>query len=157
LSPEVVPSLRAVRRFGVLMSLLAVSSSSSAGRAATEAQYWQQSFPELVDPSPDFRPKVRSRPMEGNLEALAAAGFGAVEVGIDFRAAPEVAQKALRDQLLQAQRLGIHLDLAPGGSQPYESPGISEADSMQQLVSEHVSVQGGTDYTGAVHQPEGLA
>jgi hypothetical protein len=156
LSREVVTSLRAVRRFGVLMSLLSVSSSSGAERAATDAQYWQQSFPELIDPSPDFRPKVRSRPVEGNLEALAAAGFGAVEVGIDFRAAPEAAQKALRDQLLQAQRLGIHLDLAPGGSQPYESPGISEADSMQQLVSEHVGVQGGTDYSGALRQPEGL-
>jgi hypothetical protein len=151
-----VPSLRAVRRFGLFMSLLAVSTSSNAQRAATEEQYWQQSFPKLVDPSPDFRPKVRSRPMDGNLEALAAAGFGAVEVGIDFRGEPGVVQKALHDQLLLAQRLGIRLDLAPGGSQPYESPGISEADSMQQLVSEYVSVQGGTDYTGAVRQPASL-
>jgi hypothetical protein len=151
-----MPSLRAVRRFGVLMSLLAASTSGSAQPAVTEEPYWQQSFPRLVDPSPDFRPKVRSRPAAGNLEALAAAGFGAVEVGIDFRAAPQVAQQALHEQLLQAQRLGIHLDLAPGGSQPYESPGVSEANSMQQLVSAHVSVQGGTDYIGALRQPEGL-
>ena len=27
------------------------------------------------------------------------------------------------------------IDLAPGGSQPYSMPGISEADSMQQLTT----------------------
>ena len=106
---------------------------------------------------PDQALTRHAEPARGNLEALAAAGFGAVEFGIDFRAQPRAAQKALHDQLLLAQHLGIHVDLAPGGSQPYESPGISAANSMQQLVSEPVSVQGGSDYSGAVRQPEGLA
>jgi hypothetical protein len=110
---------------GVWLSLAAVSAVGLAHGAAAEQPYWQQSFPQLTDPPADFRPKVRSRPLEGNLEALAEAGFGGVEVGLNFRAEPDIAQRELHDQLLRAQRLGIHLDLAPGGSQPYESPGIS--------------------------------
>jgi hypothetical protein len=138
----------------MLMSALALARAAPA--AAADEPYWRQVFPQLADPPAQFRPKARSRADDHNLEALAAAGFGGVEIGVDFRSEPSVAQRALHEQLLEAQRLGIHLDLAPGGSQPYESAGISEADSMQQLVMEHLSVQGDTDYAQTVRQPAGL-
>jgi hypothetical protein len=146
--------MRVRYRFGMLMVVLALARVAPA--AAADEPYWSQQLPQLADPTSEFRPKARSRPEGRNLEALAAAGFGGVEIGIDFRAEPQVAQQELHEQLQEAQRLGIHLDLAPGGSQPYESPGISEADSMQQLVMEHVSVPGGTDYAAALRQPTGL-
>jgi len=122
-----------------------------------ELPYWQQSFPQLREPPADDRPKVRSRPEQSNLEALAQAGFGSVELGVDFRATPQVAQRQLHTLLEGAARLGIHVDLAPGGSQPYASPGISEAGSMQQLIAQHIAVQGGLDYAAPIRQPEGLA
>jgi hypothetical protein len=149
-----MPSARVLCHVGVLMAALALARVAPA--AAADEPYWRQSFPQLADPVPDFRPKVRSRAVGQNLQALAAAGFGGVEIGIDFRAEPQVAQQELHEQLQEAQRLGIHLDLAPGGSQPYESPGISEADSMQQLVMDHLSVPGGSDYASVVGQPAGL-
>jgi len=124
---------------------------------AGDAPYWKQSLAQFADPPAQFRPKVRSRPAIENLQALAAAGFGSVELGIDFAAGPAIAQQELHAQALEAQRLAIHLDLAPGGSQPYESPGISESDSMQQLVMQHLSVEGGTAYVGPVRQPDTLA
>jgi alpha-L-rhamnosidase len=146
--------VRVLCRFGMLIAVLVLARAAPA--AAADQPYWRQSFPQLADPPAEFRPKVRSRPVGQNLQALAAAGFGGVEIGVDFRAAPQVAQQELHEQLQEAQRLGIHLDLAPGGSQPYESPGISEADSMQQLVMDHLSVQGGSDYAAALTQPAGL-
>ena len=152
-------TLRALDRLAGLMMLTALAAVRVAYGDAVDtanAPYWQQSFPQLADPPAEFRPKVRSRPGIENLQALAAAGFGGVELGIDFVAGPEIARQELHDQLHEAQRLGIHLDLAPGGSQPYESPGISEADSMQQLVMESVSLQGGTLYTAVPSQPSGL-
>jgi hypothetical protein len=154
LSSRVTASVRFLRQFGMLVAVLALARAVPA--AGSDEPYWQQSLPQLADPTPQFRPKVRSPPVVQNLAALAAAGFGGVEIGIDFRAEPQIAQQELHGQLQAAQRLGIHLDLAPGGSQPYESPGISEADSMQQLVMEHVSVQGGSDYAAALNQPAGL-
>jgi alpha-L-rhamnosidase len=150
-----MPTPRVVCHLAILMATAVLAEVAPAG--AADEPYWQQSFPQLADPTPEFRPKVRSRPQGHNLEALAAAGFGGVEIGLDFRAEPQVAQQELHAQLQEAQRLGMHLDLAPGGSQPYESPGISEADSMQQLVTVSVSVQGGTDYAAVMSQPAGLA
>jgi hypothetical protein len=149
-----MPKVPVLCRLAMLMAVLAVARAGPA--AAADEPYWRQSFPQLTDPPPEFRPKVRSRPESHNLVALAAAGFGGVETGVDFRAEPQVAQQELHEQLQEAQRLGIHLDLAPGGSQPYESPGISEADSMQQLVAAQVSVAGGSDYAAVVSQPAGL-
>jgi hypothetical protein len=152
-------TLRALDRLVGLLLLAALAAVRVAQGDAVDsanAPYWHQSFPQLADPPAEFRPKVRSRPGIENLQALAAAGFGGVELGIDFVAGPEIARQELHDQLHEAQRLGIHLDLAPGGSQPYESPGISEADSMQQLVMESVSLQGGTLYAAAPSQPSGL-
>jgi hypothetical protein len=149
-----MPAPRVLCHLAILMAVAVLARAAPA--AAANEPYWRQSFPQLADPTPEFRPKVRSRPQGHTLEALAAAGFGGVEIGLDFRAEPQVAQQELHEQLQEAQRRGIHLDLAPGGSQPYESPGISEADSMQQLVSERVSVRGGTDYAAMVSQPAGL-
>jgi alpha-L-rhamnosidase len=149
-----MPTPRDLCHLAMLMAVVALARAAPA--AAVDEPSWQQSFPQLADPTPEFRPKARSRPQGNNLESLAAAGFGGVEIGVDFHAEPQIAQRELHEQLQEAQRLGIHLDLAPGGSQPYESPGISEADSMQQLVMEQVSVQGGTDYAAALRQPAGL-
>jgi hypothetical protein len=80
-----------------------------------------------------------------------------VELGVDFHAAPEVARAQLANLLRAASRAGLHIDLAPGGGQPYVSPGIAEADSMQQLTSEAVALAGARELAQAVQQPAGLA
>jgi hypothetical protein len=149
-----MPSVPSRCALGLLVAVLTLARAVPA--AGADEPYWRQAFPQLAEPTAEFRPKARSRATGHNLEALAAAGFGGVEIGIDFRAEPQIAQQELHEQLQEAQRLGLHLDLAPGGSQPFESPGISEADSMQQLVMEHASVPGGTEYAAALRQPAGL-
>jgi alpha-L-rhamnosidase len=121
---------------------------------AAESPQW---LPVSRDPPVNVRPKVRSRPSEQNLVALADAGFGSVELGVDFRASPEVARTELQALLAAARRVDVQIDLAPGGGQPYVSPGIAEADSMQQLSYEAFTVGGGQEYVSTVRQPEALA
>ena len=137
--------------------MLCAAALSSAARAADEPGYSQQHFPNLREPTQEFRPKVRTHADRNSLEALAAAGFGSAEIGIDFRSDPQIAQRTLRDSLVSAQRAGLHIDLAPGGSQPYVSPGVDEANSMQQLVGESIAVTGPRDYSAAPSQPKRLA
>jgi hypothetical protein len=152
-------SVRATPLAGRLIALATLMSSAAivaAGADGADISYWQQAFPQLVDPPASDGPKARSRPSVGNLEALAQAGFSGAEFGVDLRAEPQVARKKLHELLEAAQRLGMRIDLAPGGSQPYESAGISEADSMQQLVTEHLNVSGDTDYAAAPAQPAAL-
>jgi hypothetical protein len=145
-------------RFGrALPWLLCVAASLSKAHTADEPAYWQQHFPNLREPTADFRPKVRTRADHDNIEALAAAGFGSAEIGVDFRADPQAARPALRALLDFAHREGLHIDLAPGGPQPYVSPGIDEANSMQQLVGESIAWTGATDYAAVPAQPARLA
>jgi hypothetical protein len=137
--------------------LLCPAALTSEAYAADESGYWQQHFPNLREPTADSRPKVRSRADRSAIEALAAAGFGSAEIGIDFRSDPQTARPALRDLLVSAQRTGLHIDLAPGGSQPYVSPGIDEANSMQQLVGESIAMTGPQNYAAVPSQPKRLA
>jgi hypothetical protein len=125
--------------------------------APTGTPYWQQIFPDLADPPAMVRPKARTRGTIDNLQALAEAGFGSAEMGVDFQAASEAAQRDARALLEAAARLRIRVDWAPGGSQPYASAGVSEADSMQELVAEHLEMPGGQPYQGTVPQPARLA
>ena len=141
----------------LLPSLLCAAALTSATQAADESGYWQQHFPNLREPTADSRPKVRTRADRSAIEALAAAGFGGAEIGIDFRSDPQTARPALRDLLVSARHMGMHIDLAPGGSQPYVSPGIDEANSMQQLVGESIAVTGPQDYAAIPSQPKRLA
>jgi hypothetical protein len=153
--PEYWVSTRICAALGVLV--LYASSVLIPATALGAAPYWQQVFPELPDPPGTVRLKARTRATIGNLEALAAAGFGGAEVGVDFQAAPDVAQHDAHSLLEAATRLGIRIDWAPGGSQPYVSAGISEADSMQELVADHLEIAGGQLYRGAIRQPARLA
>jgi hypothetical protein len=137
--------------------LICSAAFTSAAHAGDESGYWQQHFPNLREPTADSRPKVRSHADRSAIEALAAAGFGSAEIGIDFRSDPQTARPALRELLISAQRTGIHIDLAPGGSQPYVSRGIDEANSMQQLVGESMAVTGPQNYAAVVTQPKRLA
>jgi hypothetical protein len=143
--------------YRVLPWLMCAAALASAVQAADESAYWQQHFPTLREPTADSRPKVRTRADRSTIEALAAAGFGSAEIGIDFRADPNAARPALRDLLESAERAGLHIDLAPGGSQPYVSPGIDEANSMQQLVGESIAVTGPQNYAAVPSQPKRLA
>ena len=126
----------------------------AASSVAAQSPPW---LPVSVDPPIDVRPKVRSAPTEQNLTTLADSGFGSVEVGVDFHAPPEAAQKHLEALLATAQRLHLSIDLAPGGGQPYASPGIAESDSMQQLSFEAVALDGPQNYTAGVKQPAAIA
>ncbi|HMH27977.1 MAG TPA: glycosyl hydrolase [Steroidobacteraceae bacterium] len=145
-----MPLPRLIRITCLLVTLACCAPSS----AAVESPPW---LPVSQDPPVDVRPKVRSRPSEQNLAALADSGFGSVELGVDFHAAPEIARAELEALLATARRAGVSIDLAPGGGQPYASPGIAEADSMQQLSSEAVSVQGKQDFIATLRQPAALA
>jgi len=100
---------------------------------------------------------VRTRADQKNIEALAAAGFGSAEIGIDFRGDPTWVRPALRELLETSRRVGIYVDLAPGGGQPYVSPGIALQDSMQQLVTEAAAVNGPMQYEWTPRQPSRLA
>jgi hypothetical protein len=136
---------------------LVCTSFSLPGLCADVSDFWQSTYPNLREPTADSRPKVRTRPDQKNIEALAAAGFGSAEIGTDFRADPTLVRPALRALLETARRVGLHVDLAPGGGQPYASPGIELADSMQQLVSEAAAVTGPMRYEWTPHQPSRLA
>lgn len=125
--------------------------------AVAQTAYWQQAFAQLEDPPMDVRPKARSRPTVENIEALGEAGFGSVELDIDFQAGPEVAHREAHSLLEASHRFGMHVDLAPGGSQPYVSAGINEADSMQELIADHIDLAAGELYAAAVQQPGRLA
>src|SRR5580698_1515365 len=97
----------------------------------------------LQNPSPAVRPKVRTRATEADLVALAHAGFGGAEVFIDWRLRPEQTREQLHQLLQVARHLSLQLDLSPGGSQPYQGAGVSEAGSMQELVTAAETVPGG--------------
>jgi hypothetical protein len=124
--------------------------------AADDRAYWEQRLPNLENPSRAVRPKARARATEANLVALAQAGFGGVEVGIDWSVPPVQAREQLHQLLQTARRVGLQLDLAPGGAQPYQSPGVSEAGSMQQLVTVSETVAGGTQYAKVIQPPARL-
>jgi alpha-L-rhamnosidase len=124
---------------------------------AEAADFWQSTYPHLLDPTADSRPKARTRADQKNIEALSAAGFGSAEVGIDFRGAPSAVRPALRALLETAHRVGLHVDLAPGGGQPYVSPGIDVADSMQQLITDAAALDGPVQYASVPRQPSRLA
>jgi alpha-L-rhamnosidase len=136
---------------------LVCTSFSLPSLCADVSDFWQSTYPNLREPTADSRPKVRTGADQKNIEALAAAGFGSAEIGTDFRADPTVVRPALRALLETARRVGLHVDLAPGGGQPYASPGIELADSMQQLVSEAAAVTGPMQYEWTRHQPSRLA
>ena len=124
---------------------------------ANAADFWQSAYPHLREPTADSRPKVRTRADRNNIEALAAAGFGSAEIGIDFRGDPNSVRADLRALLETARRVGLHVDLAPGGGQPYASPGIELQDSMQQLVCEAAALAGPKQYEWKPRQPSRLA
>ena len=121
------------------------------------SDFWQSTYPHLREPTADSRPKVRTRADQKNIEALAAAGFGSAEIGIDFRGDPTAVRAALSALLETSRRVGLQIDLAPGGGQPYVSPGIELKDSMQQLVSEAAAVSGPKQYEWTPRQPSRLA
>jgi hypothetical protein len=130
---------------------------SAPSLCAEAADFWQSTQPHLREPTADSRPKVRTRPDQKNIEALAAAGFGSAEIGIDFHGDPASVRPALHALLETARRVGLHIDLAPGGGQPYASPGIELRDSMQQLVSEAAALNGPMQYEWKPRQPSRLA
>ena len=129
---------------------------AGAADVAEDRAYWAQRFPNLEDPSPAVRPKVRARATQANVIALAKAGFGGAEVGIDWSLPPTQAREQLHQLLQTARRVGLQLDLSPGGAQPYQSPGVSEAGSMQELVTVAEKVDGGTVYNKVVQPPARL-
>jgi hypothetical protein len=135
---------------------LACVSYSLPSLCADITDFLQSTHPHLREPSADSRPKVRTRADQKNIEALAAAGFGSAEIGIDFRGDPISVRPALRALLETARRVGVHVDLAPGGGQPYASPGIALRDSMQQLVSEAAALNGPMQYEWKPRQPSRL-
>jgi hypothetical protein len=100
------------------------------------ASAWEN-LPGFQNPPVDVRLKARAGGVNANtpadLQELAETGFGAAELGINFvdPAGLEMLTTALR----AARDYGIKVDLAPGGGMPYSTPGIPEADSMQQLTS----------------------
>ena len=110
----------------------------------------------LQNPSPAVRPKVRTRATEADLVALAHAGFGGAEVFIDWRLRPEQTREQLHQLLQVARHLSLQLDLSPGGSQPYQGAGVSEAGSMQELVTAAETVPGGTQYATVIQPPARL-
>jgi hypothetical protein len=143
-----------VRRW---LPLLACATISAPGLCAEVSDFWQTTYPHLLEPTADSRPKARTRATERNIEALAAAGFGSAEIGIDFRGDPSSVRPALHALLETSRRVGLHIDLAPGGGQPYVSPGIDAADSMQQLVADAAPISGPLEYAAAPHQPSRVA
>jgi hypothetical protein len=98
---------------------LVCASYSLPSLCADVSDFWQSTYPQLREPTSDSRPKVRTRADQKNIEALAAAGFGSAEIGIDFRGDPTLVRSALRALLETSRRVGLHVDLAPGGGQPY--------------------------------------
>ena len=134
-----------------------VASLSAYVCAADDVDFWQKNYPELREPRRDVLPKVRTRGKIENIEAIAAAGFGAAEVGVDFRSPPAEVRAALQALLESGRRSGVAIDLAPGGSQPYQSPGMDLADTMQQLVTDSMRVEGPKKLDFTPMQPQGLA
>ena len=140
-----------------LLAGLVCASYSLPSLCADVNDFWQTAYPHLREPTADSRPKVRTRADQKNIEALAAAGFGSAEIGIDFRGDPTLVRAAVRTLLETSRRVGLQVDLAPGGGQPYASPGIELQDSMQQLVSEATTLMGPMQYERTPRQPSRLA
>lgn len=137
--------------------LALVASLSTYVCAAENVDFWQKNYPQLREPRSNSLPKVRTRAKIENIEAVGTAGFGAAEIGVDFRAPPAEARAALHALLESGHRSGVSIDLAPGGSQPYQSPGMDLADSMQQLVTDSIRVDGPKKLEWNPTQPQGLA
>lgn len=114
------------------------------------------------EPPMCMRPKVRAQmgdtpsDSEAILNELAQSGFGTVETRENF-IDPQEGRQTLTRILEAADHIGISVDLAPGGGMPYASPGISEADSMQQLVPASIIVNGSNIFTDEPPFPSRLA
>ncbi len=106
------------------------------GGLVSAALAWEI-LPGFQNPSADVRLKARVPTVDAatptDLQELAQTGFGAAELGINFTDPAGLAN--LTTALKAAKMNGIRVDLAPGGGMPYSTPGIAEADSMQQLTS----------------------
>jgi hypothetical protein len=89
------------------------------------------------------------------VDALAQAGFGTEQLGIDV-SNPAVAQTNLASALAEAKTDGIHLDTNITGSQAFASPALTTATSMQELVPAEAAVTGGSTYDAAPPYPSGL-
>ena len=112
-------------------------------------------FPEFINPPVSARLKARSNGIDSTLEELSKSGFGAVEMGVSYTGAD-----ALATTLRAAEKYGMKIDLAPGGSMPYMAPGISEQDSMQQLTpvaSDQIVSDGTLVYRRAAPSPTDAA
>src|SRR5580700_11511974 len=83
---------------------LVCASYSLPSLCADVSDFWQSTYPHLREPTADSRPKVRTRADQKNFEALAAAGFGSAEIGIDFRGDPTLVRPALRALLETSRR-----------------------------------------------------
>ena len=109
-------------------------------------------LPGFQNPPVDVRLKTRLAALPGSstdadLQELAKSGFGAAEIGV---LADSSSQASLTTTLNAAKAAGITIDLAPGGSQPYSAPGLTEATSMQQLTpvpSAVITSDGTTSYS----------
>jgi hypothetical protein len=93
-------------------------------------------LPGFQNPPVEARLKTRLAAIEGTgidaeLQELAKSGFGAAEIGV---LATSTGEASLTTTLNSAKAAGIKIDLAPGGSQPYSAPGLTEATSMQELT-----------------------
>src|ERR1700685_1959737 len=139
------------------LPLLVCAKIAAPGLCAEVTDFWQSTYPHLLEPTADSRPKVRTRADPKNIESLAAVGFGSAEIGIDFRGDPSSVRPALHALLETAHRVGLRVDLAPGGGQPNASPAIDAADSMQQLVADAAALDGPRQYASAPRQPSRLA
>lgn len=142
----------------VILLLLSMLGWNFAAVAATTAdsEAWTRLLSQLQQPSMGYRLKARTAPSTAALEALAAAGFGGVEIGVDFRAPPPQAKQELRELLEAGRAAHLQVDLAPGGGQPYVSPGIADADSMQQLVADARELEPNRSFEVAIRQPATL-
>ena len=80
----------------------------------------------------DLLPKVRTHDTIDNTEAIAAAGFGAAEIGVDFRSPPAEVRAALQALPQSGQRSGVAISILPWADRSLFSPGMDLADTMQQ-------------------------
>jgi len=122
---------------GIGLTAQQLGKARSAVQRGASASPAAELLPGFQNPPADVRLKARAGRIDAEtpakLEKLAESGFGAAELGIDFQSPQSGAW--LAKALIAAKKNGVRIDLAPGGSQPYASPGISEADSMQQLTT----------------------
>jgi hypothetical protein len=124
-------SIRGCAALGALVLFAAFTLIPASALGGTP--YWQQIFLQLTDPPASAGPKARTRATIGNLEALAEAGFGSAEVGVDFQATPEIAQREAHALLEAGARLGVRIDWAPGTAWSRCVPPVARAIRRVQL------------------------